>query len=438
MVPDCTSRPLGAVGREWVASSGNPAAAPRRADAGSAAEGTVLRGDGPDRRGSTVSRTRNMLDYVRTELDTFDGRGFCTVDSLVLSWLAYTRLPADDPALAPALGWEGVRLADLYRAEYFATYYAGMWGEEPGLDLLAAVAASPRFRDARVMGYVDATDPQAEKQFAAMTFRLTEDLSYVAFRGTDASLVGWKEDFNLAYRCPVPSQVEAAHYLADAAARVGGDLLVGGHSKGGNLAVYAAATAPRDASGRVTRIFSHDGPGFLAEFLATEDYRRVEGRVEKTLPQSSAVGMLLEQQEGYRVVRSNRAMIWQHDPFSWVVEGCDLVTLDGLTADARYLNRTVSAWLGSRTVKERERFIDTLYSVIDLGDVSTTHELRADWRRSIHVRARAFAELDAETRSFVTQTLTALVSLGVRVVPDLLVEDLQRVRSGTSAAALGA
>lgn len=194
-----------------------------------------------------MSRTRNMLDYVRTELDTFDGRGFCTVDSLVLSWLAYTRLPADDPALAPARGWEGVRLADLYRAEYFATYYAGMWGEEPGLDLLAAVAASPRFRDVRVMGYVDATDPRAEKQFAAMTFRLTEDLSYVAFRGTDASLVGWKEDFNLAYRCPVPSQVEAAHYLADAAARVGGDLLVGGHSKGGNLAVYAAATAPRDA-----------------------------------------------------------------------------------------------------------------------------------------------------------------------------------------------
>ena len=385
-----------------------------------------------------MSRTRNMLDYVRTELDTFDGRGFCTVDSLVLSWLAYTRLPADDPALAPARGWEGVRLADLYRAEYFATYYAGMWGEEPGLDLLAAVAASPRFRDVRVMGYVDATDPQAEKQFAAMTFRLTEDLSYVAFRGTDASLVGWKEDFNLAYRCPVPSQTEAARYLGAVAARVDGDLLVGGHSKGGNLAVYAAARAPGGVGDRVRRIFSHDGPGFLAEFLATEDYRRVEGRVEKTLPQSSVVGMLLEQQEGYRVVRSNRAMIWQHDPFSWVVEGCDLVTLDGLTADARYLNRTVSAWLGSRTVKERERFIDTLYSVIDLGDVSTTHELRADWRRSIHVRARAFAELDAETRSFVTQTLTALVSLGVRVVPDLLVEDLQRVRSGTSAAALGA
>ena len=188
---------------------------------------------------------------------------------------------------------------------------------------------------------------------------------------------------------------------------------------------------------RVGRIYSHDGPGFLADFLATEDYRRVEPRVDKTIPQSSVVGMLLEQQESYRVVRSSRAMIWQHDPFSWVVEDCDLVSLDGLAPDARYLNRTISAWLGGLTAEERGRFIDTLYSVIDLGDVATTRELRADWRHSIPVRARAFASLDAETRSFITQTLMALVPLGVRVVPGLLVEDLQQARPKTPAAVEG-
>lgn len=367
-----------------------------------------------------MSRTRNMLDYVRTELDTFDGRGFCTVDSLVLSWLAYTRLPADDPALAPALGWEGVRLADLYRAEYFATYYAGMWGEEPGLDLLAAVAASPRFRDARVMGYVDATDPQAEKQFAAMTFRLTEDLSYVAFRGTDASLVGWKEDFNLAYRCPVPSQVEAARYLADVAGRVDGELVVGGHSKGGNLAVYAAASVPADVGERITRVFSHDGPGFLPEFLATGEFANVAPRIDKTLPQSSLVGMLLEQQEGFRVVKSNRLLIWQHDPFSWRVDGRDFVYLDDLAPDARYLDAAISAWLSSRTNEERERFIDTLYSVLEASRASTTRELKADWRRNIPTAARAFADLDPETKDFMRRTATALLRLGVRSVPELL------------------
>ena len=383
-------------------------------------------------------RAGNMLDYARRELETFSRRGLCAVDSLILSWMAYLRIPADaDEVVAGIRGWDGVRLADLHRAEYFGDYFEGMWSEEDGLRLLAAAAASPRLRDVRVVGHVESTDVRAEKQFAAVTFRLTDDLSYVAFRGTDSTLVGWKEDFNLAYRCPVPSQTEAARYLGAVAARVDGDLLVGGHSKGGNLAVYAAARAPGGVGDRVRRIFSHDGPGFLAEFLATEDYRRVGPRVDKTIPQSSVVGMLLEQQESYRVVRSSRAMIWQHDPFSWVVEDCDLVSLDGLAPDARYLNRTISAWLSGLTAEQRGRFIDTLYSVIDLGDVTTTRELRADWRHSIPVRARAFASLDAETRSFVTQTLTALVPLGVRVVPGLLAEDLQQARPKTPAAVEG-
>ena len=367
-----------------------------------------------------MSRMRNMLDYARRRLERFDERGFCAVDSLVLSWAAYTRLPADDPDLAPARGWEGVRLADLYRAEHFDAYYAGMWGEEPGLDLLAAVAASPRFRDVRVMGYVDATDPQAEKQFAAMTFRLTEDLSYVAFRGTDASLVGWKEDFNLSFRCPVPSQVAAARYLADVAGRLDGELVVGGHSKGGNLAVYAAASVPADVGGRITRVFSHDGPGFLPEFLSTGEFANVAPRIDKTLPQSSLVGMLLEQQEGFRVVKSNRLLIWQHDPFSWRVDGRDFVYLDDLAPDARYLDAAISAWLSSRTNEERERFIDTLYSVVEASRVRTTRELRADWRRNIPTAARAFADLDPETKGFMVDTATALLRLGVRSVPELL------------------
>ena len=367
-----------------------------------------------------MSRMRNMLDYARSRLERFDERGFCTVDSLILSWVAYTRLPAGDSDLAPARGWEGVRLADLHRAEYFGDYFAGMWSEEEGLRLLAAAAASPRLRDVRVVGHVESTDVRAEKQFAAVTFRLTDDLSYVAFRGTDSTLVGWKEDFNLAYRCPVPSQVEAARYLADVAGRVGGELVVGGHSKGGNLAVYAAASVPADVGGRITRGFSHDGPGFLPEFLSTGEFANVAPRIDKTLPQSSLVGMLLEQQEGFRVVKSNRLLIWQHDPFSWRVDGRDFVYLDDLAPDARYLDAAISAWLSSRTNEERERFIDTLYSVVEASRVRTTRELRADWRRNIPTAARAFADLDPETKDFMVDTATALLRLGVRSVPELL------------------
>ena len=114
--------------------------------------------------------------------------------------MAYLRIPADaDEVVAGIRGWDGVRLADLHRAEYFGDYFAGMWSEEDGLRLLAAAAASPRLRDVRVVGHVESTDVRAEKQFAAVTFRLTDDLSYVAFRGTDSTLVSWKEDFNLSF-----------------------------------------------------------------------------------------------------------------------------------------------------------------------------------------------------------------------------------------------
>lgn len=366
-------------------------------------------------------RAGNMLDYARRELETFSRRGLCAVDSLILSWMAYLRIPADaDEVVAGIRGWDGVRLADLHRAEYFGDYFAGMWSEEDGLRLLAAAAASPRLRDVRVVGHVESTDVRAEKQFAAVTFRLTDDLSYVAFRGTDSTLVGWKEDFNLSFRCPVPSQVAAARYLADVAGRLDGELVVGGHSKGGNLAVYAAASVPADVGGRITRVFSHDGPGFLPEFLATGEFANVAPRIDKTLPQSSLVGMLLEQQEGFRVVKSNRLLIWQHDPFSWRVDGRDFVYLDDLAPDARYLDAAISAWLSSRTNEERERFIDTLYSVVEASRVRTTRELRADWRRNIPTAARAFADLDPETKDFMVDTATALLRLGVRSVPELL------------------
>ena len=360
-------------------------------------------------------------NYARRELETFSRRGLCAVDSLILSWMAYLRIPADaDEVVAGIRGWDGVRLADLHRAEYFGDYFAGMWSEEDGLRLLAAAAASPRLRDVRVVGHVESTDVRAEKQFAAVTFRLTDDLSYVAFRGTDSTLVGWKEDFNLSFRCPVPSQVAAARYLADVAGRLDGELVVGGHSKGGNLAVYAAASVPADVGGRITRVFSHDGPGFLPEFLATGEFANVAPRIDKTLPQSSLVGMLLEQQEGFRVVKSNRLLIWQHDPFSWRVDGRDFVYLDDLAPDARYLDAAISAWLSSRTNEERERFIDTLYSVVEASRVRTTRELRADWRRNIPTAARAFADLDPETKGFMVDTATALLRLGVRSVPELL------------------
>ena len=338
---------------------------------------------------------RNMITYAEETLACFDRLPFNRVDSLILSWAAYLRLPEEH---LEAHDWQGVRLGELLRAEDFGCLFQRHWDVGSSRRLFTALAASPRFRDIRVMGYTQQTDPEQEKQFSAMTFQLNGDMGYVAFRGTDSTLVGWKEDFNMAFQYPVPSQEEAERYLAQAAKHCRGELRVGGHSKGGNLAVYAAAHSAGEVQERIARVYSHDGPGFLGAVLRSGEFQAVTSKIDKTLPQSSLVGMLLEQQEKFRIVKSDRAGFWQHDPFSWLVEGNDFCFLEELTPDAQYMDKTLNRWIGSLTTAERERFVDSLYGLVDAAHIETLAQLRAEWHESVPAILRAASQLDPDTQ----------------------------------------
>ena len=223
----------------------------------------------------------NIVDYVQTEFATFDEKPFTDADSLVLSVLSYFHLP---DAYGPARTWEGMRIADLFQANRFQEMYGTLWDPESSGRLLAALAASPRFRNVVAKGYVVRNDPEQEKQFSALSLQLTPDLAYIAFRGTDNTILGWKEDFNLAFRYPIPSQQEAARYVGEAAPNLAGRLMLGGHSKGGNLAVFAAFNCAETAYGRIGGVFSHDGPGFPDQVFADGSIGKVDGLLSKTLP----------------------------------------------------------------------------------------------------------------------------------------------------------
>lgn len=359
----------------------------------------------------------NIITYAEATLASWKELPFGPVDSLILSWAAYLRLPEEDPEVHD---WRGVRLQELFRAEDFGELFQRHWDVESSRRLLTALAASPRFRDIRVMGYTQQADPALEKQFSAMTFQLTEDLAYVAFRGTDSTLVGWKEDFNMAFQYPIPSQEAAQAYLTQAAKHCKGALLVGGHSKGGNLAVYAAANSGGAVGERIRKVYSHDGPGFLGPVLKSEAFRAITPKIHKTLPQSSLVGMLLEQQEKFRVVKSGRAGLWQHDPFSWQVEGNDFHYLEELTPDAQYFDKTLNRWLGGLTQLERERFVDSLYGLVDAAHIETFGQLWDQWQETVPAILRAASQLDPDTKEFLFETVKALVSLGVKNFPELL------------------
>ena len=358
----------------------------------------------------------NIISYVEETMATFDEVPLGAVDSLVLSTLAYTCVPEE---VAGARGWEGVRLIELLRAEHFGSIYARMWAPKNALRLLKAAAASPRFRNVLVCGYVDELDADAQKQFSATTYRVAPGRAYVAFRGTDNTLVGWKEDFNMAFCCPVPAQEAAARYLDEVAARVPGTLVTGGHSKGGNLAVYSAAKCGDAVRGRVERAYSHDGPGFMEAVLLDPDFVRTAGKVEKTLPQSSIVGMLLEDQENVSVVRSKSVGMLQHDPFTWDVVDGALVLLERIGADARYVDKTLQGWVASMSEEERGRLVDTVYEVINTNGDVTFEEWRADLGKTLPAVARAASRLDRETAGFLTRMLRELALMSVRSLPAL-------------------
>jgi len=363
----------------------------------------------------------SIITYTQTCMDGFAQRPFSPVDSLVLSTAAYLRFPCSVPGVSD---WRGIRLQELFRAEEFPAMFHIPWMAEQIRQLFTALACSPRFRDILVMGYREVLDPAAEKQFSAVTFRLSPGLHYVAFRGTDSTFVGWKEDFNMTFQCPIPAQAEALDYLAQAAFHCPGQLLVGGHSKGGNLAVYAASCAEEDVQNRILRVHSHDGPGFLPQVLQQPGFLRMAPRVERVLPQSAVVGLLLEQEEPSRVVKSSRPSVFQHDPFSWEVrDGC-FVDSEKLSASARYADRTLTAWLESISVEERERFVDTLYGVLNTNDLKTLSDFSSDLQANISAVFQAAARLDSDTKKFLGRTVRKLVALGITTVPEMLSQRL--------------
>ena len=306
-------------------------------------------------------------------------------------------------------GWQGLDVRELLRAECYRDMIGDLWDPEGSRALLEAVTASPRYRGVRVCGYRAVNDVETTEQFAAMTFRFPAGFSYLSFRGTDSTIVGWKEDFNMAFRCPVPSQESAARYVDEAAAAIGGPLLCGGHSKGGNLAVYGAAMCSDAAGDRIERAFSHDGPGFVEEFLSGDAFVGLSGRIDKTLPQSSIFGMMFETQEDYAIVESTEFSLLQHNPFSWVVDGCDFVYCERLSAGARYVDSSIREMLLTVEPAERERFVDALFSVFEATGAERFADIAGNLRESLPVMLQAAQGFDKDTRRFISQTIVAIL-----------------------------
>ncbi|MBQ6395600.1 MAG: DUF2974 domain-containing protein [Atopobiaceae bacterium] len=350
----------------------------------------------------------NIVDYVREQKETFVERPLNRVDSLVLSWFAYMRIPEEIPG---ARTKEGVYLATL-ADDNPLNLVGSMHDPESSIELLKAAAISPRFSELRICMAVEHSSLQQEKQFAAMTFALPDGSNYIAYRGTDNTLLGWKEDFNMAFATSVPAQVTSQSYLMLVAAETEGPLYVGGHSKGGNLAVYATMKIEDSIRDRILRCFSHDGPGFTTQTTSDPSWRNAPELVDKTVPAESLIGLLFED-EGVEpmIVKSTNPGVMQHAPFSWVVEGKDFAIDKALSYESYRTNKRIEAWLGGMTVAERERFIEILYKVVlASGEVTFTGLTRSVRDGSLSLMLSRITGLLDDDRRFFLGTLEELVA----------------------------
>lgn len=301
-----------------------------------------------------------------------------------------------------------VRFADLMRAELFPTMFSGMHAAQMKQQLFW-MAASPRFRDLLIYDHAAAFDEARDLQFAATTYVCPGHFAYVGFRGTDTTLTGWREDFNMAYRAPVEAQALAARYLAAAGAdsRLPETLLVGGHSKGGNLAEYAALTAAPEVQQRIARLYNHDGPGFKAGLFTAADYELLAGRMTKQVPADSMVGILMESFMPVEVVQATGRGFEQHSVFRWVVEGADgeagrsnaegardtgevrdaetarnvsgalkaFATLPELPERTQRRAEALDRWLASLDSSEREAMVNALFAALKAAGITDASQL---------------------------------------------------------------
>ena len=307
-----------------------------------------------------------IFDYLKeVTYDSIYDRPFNELDVLALTELTY--LPFGH--IVPQGDTTGiqVRLSDAMELIDRTTDFIV---SNQHLQLVDELATSKRFKNIKLLNYVDEYDPDVQKQFAAMTYRLSLDTYLVVFRGTDDTLIGWKEDFHMTYMDHVPAQKRAASYLQHVMKEFPkGRFLVAGHSKGGNLATYACSYLPDSLFERVDAIYSYDAPGLNKAIIETEGYQRTSPNIHRFVPQGSIVGMMLEVPEPTTIVKSHAfGGFAQHDAFTWEIKDYSFVTVSETSPDSQQTDETLKQWVRETSADERKKFFDTFFGIfLDAG-----------------------------------------------------------------------
>lgn len=358
-----------------------------------------------------------LMDYIEWRNDvSFRAAPFNEIDNVLLSYLAYADFgellhePKRHVSIETCLKrfCEKHDLANVRDSKHFI---------ERAPLLLEEMVRGARFRGTKVVHFREVFDKEKVQQFAALVFLLPDGTRYVSFRGTDLSITGWKEDFLMSFTAETEGAKEAVSYINDVAASVDGDFILGGHSKGGNFAMFAAAFCDDAVKERILKVYNNDGPGFREEIVRSAAYRELLPKITNIVPQTSIIGRLLSNEAAHTVVKSTAAGIFQHDVTTWEVTKDKFVRAEP-DAFSDFVEKSLGTWLETMDDEARKSLVETVFSMIEMTEAETFAEFGENLFKNTGLIIKGLGRLPKEKRSELTAALGGLAEAGRATVLD--------------------
>ncbi len=354
----------------------------------------------------------NINDYLRWRGDIriTKEHPFNEIDSMILARFSYMLFMKINMKRIETIGDISNKMKDFKDADFF---YNG------DKEMITSLGESKRFKDLKVTDYIENNNKNIEKQFGAITIHISTRELYISFIGTDRSIFGWKEDFNMGFMDNVPCQIAGRDYAYKISLKYPHKKIrMGGHSKGGNVAIYAAITNPIKFQNKIIKVYNYDGPGFSKDIINKYGNENILAKIETYIPQNSIVGRILYHKEKTTIVLSIEKGIFQHDIFSWQVFKEDLIRIAKNTESSENFDKTLSNWLENTTTEQRKIFVDVIFELFYSTNVDTFEEIISDLRGNIPKMLKKYGEISKNDKKVLTDMIVKLVKANINVIKD--------------------
>ncbi len=357
----------------------------------------------------------DFFDYLNWRGDlTFDKVPFNKIDALLLAHLSYSifdGVVSENFSDRKTL----VQVAKDFTAapDYEERINIGFLINKRTAELMFKSAESERYRNIELCGYRNIYNEENIEQFAAVTY-LIDGKPVIALRGTDDTIVGWKEDFNIAWLPQIPAQKDALEYFNEASQSFKDDFILVGHSKGGNLVINTAVNCGEKLQNRIKEVYNFDGPGFNKEFFTNDDYLAVEQKIMSFYPGFSVVGMIFHHPKNFEIVKSEGFTFWQHDAMNWQINGASFVNEADFTEESRLFYKAFNEWIDKLNTEQRKNFVETMFCILEASGAKTNNEIESDALKATARMIAAYAELDRKKK----KELRMILSMFKDVIAD--------------------